>query len=160
MGVAYLEQPFPAGDLDAHARLRDEVVAPVVLDEPIDSRAAAIRAIEAGACDVVTVKPARLGITDARAVHDIALAAGLRTKVSGLVETHVGRAHARAVASLPGTAFSDIGDASWFLAGRVGEPGLCVAEVGSAPGIGFTPDPGVFAAYVVRESVLGSRIWD
>src|SRR5665811_2434782 len=61
-GVAYVEQPFPVDDLDAHARLRDEIVAAVALDEPIDSEVAAIRAVEAGACDLLVVKPARVGI--------------------------------------------------------------------------------------------------
>lgn len=158
IGVAYIEQPFATDDLESHAQLRAEVVAPVVLDETIDSRDAAIRAIEAGACDIVGVKPGRLGISNARVIHDIALAAGLRIKASGLVETGVGRAHARAIASLPGAVYSDIAEASWFLEGSVGEGPA--AEATEQPGIGFVPDPEQFASYVVREAALGSRIWD
>lgn len=154
LGVAYIEQPFPRDDLEAHARLRDEIVAPVALDEPIDSVNAAIRVIEAGACDLIVVKPARIGIGAARTVHDLALAAGQRIKASGLVETDIGRAFTRAVASLPGAHHSDVAEASWYLAGGVGRSRS--REVG----IGFDPDPEVFAPYVVAESPLGSRIWD
>ncbi|MEA3501394.1 MAG: enolase C-terminal domain-like protein [Actinomycetota bacterium] len=164
LGVEYVEQPFPPDDLASHARLRDEVVASVALDEPIDSEAAAIRAIEAGACDVLVVKPARVGMTAARAIHDLALAADLRIKASGLLETEIGRAHTLAIATLPAAVFSDVADASWYLTGSIVRVGM-VPFTGDltptdSPGIGFEPDPEAFAPYVVRESSLGSRIWD
>lgn len=163
-GIAYVEQPFAAGDLASHARLRDELVAPVALDEPIDSTSMAIKAIEAGAADILVVKPSRLGLTAARAIHDIALAAGLRIKASGLIETAIGRAHTLAIATLPAAVHSDVAAPSWYLDGsveRVGSEGRrgCM-DLSDLPGIGFEPDPEVFAPYVVRESVLGSRIWD
>ena len=164
LGVDYVEQPFAADDLAAHARLRDEIVAAVALDEGIDSTGAAIRAIEAGACDLVVVKPGRLGLSAARAVHDVALAAGLRIKASGLLETDIGRAHTLAIASLPAAAWSDIAAASWFVDGAVSadEPSITggCATLAERPGIGVDPDPEVFAPYVMRESVLGSTIWD
>lgn len=164
LGVEYIEQPFPARDLESHTRLRDEVVASVALDEPIDSEAAAIRAIEAGACDLLVVKPARVGMTAARAIHDLALAADLRIKASGLLETEVGRAFTFAVAALPAAVFSDVAEASWFLDGSILGGGVDPSNSGStptnAPGIGFDPDPTTFAPYVVAVSDLGSRIWD
>lgn len=164
LGVNYVEQPFAASDLTAHARLREEMVAAVALDEAIDSTSAAIRAIEADACDLIVAKPGRLGLSAARTVHDVALAAGLRIKASGLLETDIGRAHTLAIASLPAAAWSDIAAASWFFDGAMSahEPAVvagCVV-LPKAPGIGMDPDPEVFAPYVVRESVLGSRIWD
>jgi O-succinylbenzoate synthase len=164
LGVGYVEQPFAAEDFVSHARLRNEVVAAVALDEGIDSTGAAIRAIEADACDLLVVKPGRLGIRAARAVHDIALAAGLRIKASGLLETDVGRAHTLAVASLPAAAWSDIAVASWFVDAAISAEGPAVVDgrvaLAELPGIGVEPDPAVFAPYVVRESVLGSMIWD
>jgi len=164
LGVDYVEQPFPADDLDAHARLRDEIVAPVALDEPIDSETAAIRVIERGAADLIVVKPSRLGVTASRTIHDLALAAGLRIKASGLIETAVGRAHTHAVASLPAAVFSDVARPGWFLAGAVeADAAVGPADVVSLPllpGSGVDPDPEVFAPYVVGEAPLGSRIWD
>lgn len=164
LGVGYVEQPFAADDLASHARLRDEIVAAVALDEGIDSTGAAIQAIEADACDLLVVKPGRLGIRAAREVHDVALAAGLRIKASGLIETDVGRAHTLAVASLPAAVWSDIAVASWFVDAVISAEGPPVVDGRIAlverPGIGLEPDPAVFAPYVVRESVLGSTIWD
>ena len=164
LGVAYVEQPFAADDLVSHARLRDEIVASVALDEPIDSETAAIQAIEAGACDLLVVKPARVGMTAARGIHDLALSAGLRIKASGLLETETGRAFSLAIATLPGAVFSDIAEASWFLDGSTLSIGGDSLSHGSSPtnatGIGFDPDPAVFARYEVRASDLGSRIWD
>ncbi len=164
LGVDYIEQPFAADDLAAHGRLRDEIVAAVALDETIDSTAAAIRAIDAGACDLVVVKPGRLGLAAARTIHDIALAAGIRIKASGLIETDVGRAHTLAVASLPAATWSDIAAASWFFSAAISGDAATAEDghltLGEQSGIGVDPDPEVFAPYVVRESVLGSRIWD
>jgi len=159
MGVEYIEQPFPADDLISHSRLRDEVVASVALDEPIDSEVAAIRVIEAGACDLLVVKPARVGMTAARVIHDLALAGGLRIKASGLLETEIGRAFTFGIATLPGATYSDVAEASWFLDGSIVRADDDPTPT-NAIGIGFDPDPAMFARYVVRASDLGSRIWD
>lgn len=158
LGVDYIEQPFPADDLASHARLREEVVVGIAIDEAIDSTGAAIRAIEIGACDILVVKPARLGISASRAVHDIALAAGLRIKASGLLETEIGRAATLAVATLPAATHSDIAPSSWYLVGGVGGlevmPHAASVTPSTHPGIGFTPDPEAFAPYVVREAAI------
>jgi len=164
LGVDYVEQPFAADDLASHARLRDELVASVALDEPIDSAAGAIRAIEAGACDLVVVKPSRVGLAASRVIHDIALVAGLRIKASGLLETEIGRASTLAVATLPAATHSDIAPSSWYLAGSIGgsETDSTSGSItpSNNPGIGFTPDPEAFAPYVVREAAIGPRIWN
>ena len=158
LGVDYIEQPFATGDLASHARLRDEIVARVALDEAIDSSAAAIRAIEAGACDLVVVKPSRVGLAASRAIHDIALAAGLRIKASGLLETEIGRASTLAVATLPAATHSDVAPSTWYLAGGIGgeppDPPAGSITPSMHPGIGFTPDPEVFDQFVVREAPI------
>jgi len=162
-GVDYIEQPFAADDLASHARLRDEMVAPIALDEPIDSATAAIRAIEAGACDLVVVKPSRVGLAASRVIHDIALAAGLRIKASALLETEIGRASTLAVATLPAASHSDIAPSSWYMAGGIGgtEPDSTSGSItpSNLPGIGFTPDPETFAPYVVREAAISQTAW-
>ena len=161
LGVDYVEQPFAPDDLASHARLRDEIVASVALDEAIDSAAAAIRAIEAGACDLLVVKPSRAGLAASRAIHDIALGAGLRIKASGLLETEIGRASTLAVATLPAATRSDVAPSSWYLAGGVGggaqDPAAGAITPSNLPGIGFTPDPETFARYIVREAPINLR---
>ncbi|GAB6860187.1 mandelate racemase/muconate lactonizing enzyme family protein [Haloplanus litoreus] len=73
LDLAYLEQPLPAGDLSGHAALRDRGV-DVAVDETLaEMHPAAV--LEAGAADVLILKPMALGgpgrayraATDARA---------------------------------------------------------------------------------------------
>lgn len=156
LDVAYIEQPFAPDDLESHALLRGEIVADVVLDESIDGIEAVVGAIEADAADVVAVAPGRIGLAACRAAHDVALAAGLRIKASGLLESGIGRAHVLAVASLPGTAHSDLGDERWFLSERTTVPGSTVdggwIHASDSPGIGEAPDLLALAPFVVREA--------
>ncbi len=157
--VAYLEQPFPAADLRSHAGLRHEMLADVAVDEPIDSAQAAIAAIEAGAADILVVKPGRIGLGGCRVIHDLALAAGLRVKASGLLETAIGRAHTLAVATLPGAVHSDVALDSWFFASATGSPRRVVADgwinASAEPGIGVSPDLDALARSIVRETTIG-----
>jgi L-alanine-DL-glutamate epimerase-like enolase superfamily enzyme len=110
----------------------------------------------------VVVKPSRVGLAASRAIHDIALAAGLRIKASGLLETEIGRASTLAVATLPAASHSDIAPSSWYLVGGIGgtEPDFTSGSItpSNHPGIGFTPDPEAFAPYVVREAALSLSI--
>ena len=100
-------------------------------------------------------------MTAARAIHDLALAAGLRIKASGLLETEIGRAFTFGIATLPGAIYSDVAEASWYLDGSTVRADDDPAPTPTnATGIGFDPDPAMFARYVVRASDLGSRIWD
>jgi O-succinylbenzoate synthase len=157
LGVAYIEQPFARLDLEAHRRLRDETVAAVALDEPVDSIQAAARIVEAGAADLLVVKPARLGLEACRTIHDLALAAGLRVKASGLLETGIGRAHTLAVATLPGSVHSDLAVAGDFLQVDPVVPDIPLTAGRFTPlpdaGIGCGPDDAAMAPYVVRETI-------
>ena len=159
LDVAYIEQPFPAADLRSHAGLRQEMLADVALDEPIDSVRAAIVAIEAGAADVLVVKPGRIGLGACRVIHDLALAAGLRVKASGLLETAIGRAHTLAIATLPGAVHSDVAFDSWFFASATGSPRLAVVDgsitASTEPGIGVSPDLDALAPHVIRDITIG-----
>ena len=71
VGLACLEQPLAVDDLLAHARLAERLATPICLDEPLTSLAAIEAAVALGACEVVCLKPARVGgWIAARAVHD------------------------------------------------------------------------------------------
>ena len=157
LGVAYIEQPFAAFDLEAHRRLRDETVAAVALDEPIDSIEAAVTIVEEDAADLLVVKPARLGPEACRTIHDLALAAGLRVKASGLLETSIGRAHTLAIATLPGMIHSDLAVAGDFLEADPVSPRIPMTGGRFLPlpsaGIGCEPDETAIAPYIVRETV-------
>jgi O-succinylbenzoate synthase len=160
LGLELLEQPFAPEDLVGHARLRREIATPICLDESITSEASARRAIEAGACDVLNLKPGRLGghAVSIR-IHDLARAAGVPVWCGGMLETGVGRAHNLALASLPG--FTLPGDLSassryWardivvrpheLIGGRMAVP--------RAPGTGVDVDVDFVRSQTLREATF------
>ena len=60
-GLAYLEQPLPADDLEGSAAVARRMDTPIALDESVSSDAGARTAIAFGAADLLNVKPARVG---------------------------------------------------------------------------------------------------
>lgn len=157
LGLELLEQPLAVADLPGHARLRRELVTPICLDESIISEAAACEAIAMGACDVMNLKPGRLGGHAASVrVHDVARSAGLPVWCGGMLESGIGRAHDLALASLPG--FTLPGDIS--ASARYWERDVVVSAfelidgrmtVPSGPGIGVRVDDDFLRALTVRE---------
>ncbi len=116
LGLAYLEQPLPAADLEGHAGLRRHLATPICLDEPVTSAEAVERIIELGAADLVSLKPGVLGPAATVTAIEMLSSAGVGVKIGGLVETSVGRAHALALASRPSVSYTDLVPPSWLLA--------------------------------------------
>ena len=97
-----IEQPFPKEELLAHARLGERISTPICLDESITTVHAAAAALALGACQVINIKPARVGgYLEARAIHDLCWAQGIPVFCGGLLETGIGRAANLALATLP-----------------------------------------------------------
>jgi len=153
----YIEQPYPAMALTASADLARSTPIPIVLDESIRSAADARAAITAHAAAVLTINPAVVGLRGALDVQRATADAGLRFKASGLLETGIGRAHTRAIASLRGESFSDIAPATAFFAIDATVPVLDVAaarKVTAAPGIGVSVDLELLEPYVIDEGIV------
>jgi O-succinylbenzoate synthase len=144
VGLACLEQPLGPADLLGHARLAARLDTPICLDEPLTSLEAVEAAVALGACEVVCLKPARVGgWIAARAVHDRCAELGVPVWVGGMLETGVGRAANLAVAGLPhlslppdldprGRYHPDLADPRLPVDGAVALP--------SGPGTGAEPD--------------------
>ena len=99
--IELVEQPVPAADLDAMARLRRTSPIPIGADEAILGLEHARRAIDAGSADVLIVKPGIAGgVSVARAIDDLARAAGLRTIVTTALEVGPGLAAALHAAAM------------------------------------------------------------
>ncbi|MEF8779640.1 MAG: o-succinylbenzoate synthase [Haloferacaceae archaeon] len=106
VGVSYLEQPLPPGNLEAHARLRGRDVG-VALDESLAagelgaSPTDRLRAVlEAEAADVVVLKPMALGGPDrAAAAAAAAREAGVEPAVTTTIDAVVARTAAVHVAA-------------------------------------------------------------
>ncbi|MEV0676442.1 o-succinylbenzoate synthase [Actinosynnema sp. NPDC050436] len=97
-----IEQPLPEEDIRGHAELQRRIATPVCLDESIVSARAAADAISLGACQVVNVKPGRVGgYLEARRIHDVCAAHDVPVWCGGMLETGIGRAANLALAALP-----------------------------------------------------------
>ncbi|MBP2326402.1 O-succinylbenzoate synthase [Kibdelosporangium banguiense] len=146
-GLLLIEQPFDEEDVLGHAELAKVISTPVCLDESITSARAAADAIRLGACQIVNIKPGRVGgYLEARRIHDVCVAHGVPVWAGGMLETGIGRAANVALAALPGcTVPGDTSASDRYYRTDITEP--FVLEDGhlgvpSGPGIGVTPIPG------------------
>jgi O-succinylbenzoate synthase len=139
-----IEQPLEEEDVLGHADLARQIRTPVCLDESIVSAQAAAAAILLGACQVVNIKPGRVGgYLEARRIHDVCVAHGVPVWCGGMLETGLGRAANVALAALPG--FSLPGDTS--ASGRYYRSDVTLPfvlddghlAVPTGPGLGVTP---------------------
>ena len=140
----YVEQPVPAAEIDALARLRRNSPVRIAADESAATPDGAARVIESGAADVVVLKPAVLGgPAGALAVAARARAGGCDVVFTHAFETAVGARHALHCAAAWGDPGAIHGLVTRGLFEEdVGEPvggrdGF--AEPGREPGIGILP---------------------
>ena len=103
--LEWVEQPVPALDLAAFARLRRVSPVPLAADESVSGEDAARRVLAGGCADVLVLKPSILG--GLRSAQRIALAAeraGTDVVVTSLLDSGLGiAAAAHLAASLPGS---------------------------------------------------------
>lgn len=103
LNLLLIEQPLDEEDLWDHHRLQKEFKTAICLDESILSLQHARQALEMEACRVINIKAGRVGgLSEAVAIHDYCLSAGMPVWCGGMLETGVGRASNLALASLPG----------------------------------------------------------
>lgn len=97
-----IEQPLPHDDIFDHAKLKTQLNAPLCLDESIVSPDHCRWAIEMNACDIVNIKPARIGgFVDSVKIHDMCQEIDMPVWHGGMLETGIGRVGNVALASLP-----------------------------------------------------------
>jgi len=141
-----IEQPLPEHDIIGHARLADEVTTPICLDESLVSASGTADAIELGACDIVNIKPGRVGgYLEAVRIHDLCVARAVPVWCGGMLETGIGRAANAALAALPGfTLPGDISASTRFYARDIVTDPITIDDghvaVPSTPGLGFDLD--------------------
>ncbi len=156
LGLCFIEQPFDPDNTETSAELAARIETPICLDESIISPQAAQRALEAGACSMVAVKPARLGgFRASRQVLEIAAAAGAGAWVGGMLESGIGRAGALAAATLPGTtAPADLAPPRrFFTTDLLRDPWTVeegAIELSDRPGLGFEVDADAVERFSTR----------
>ena len=153
-----IEQPMDEDDVRGHAELARVVRTPICLDESITSARAAAAAIVMGACQIVNIKPGRVGgYLEARRIHDVCAAHGIPVWCGGMLETGLGRAANIALAALPGFVLpGDTSASARYYRQDVTPPFVLDhghLPVPARPGIGIDPVPDVL------DSVTTSRQW-
>ena len=144
--LQYIEQPFPAPDVEESARLAESIATPICLDESLTDRSRVHAALTRHPGFVINAKPSRLGgHTETLAVHRLAVDAGADLWCGGYLETGIGRAHLVAAATLPGfTLAADISASSRYWSHDIVQPEWAVSDGAlhptTAPGIGVAVD--------------------
>jgi o-succinylbenzoate synthase len=145
-----IEQPLDEEDVLGHADLAKIVRTPICLDESIVSARAAADAIRMGACEIVNIKPGRVGgYLEAKRIHDVCSAHGVPVWCGGMLETGLGRAANVALAALPGfTLPGDTSASDRYYRADITEPFVLDSghlSVPTGPGIGVEPLPEALA---------------
>ena len=147
-----IEQPLDPDDLCGHVELTRRLSTPVCLDESIWSLSRLEEAIAAEACDMVCIKPSRLGgLLPAVAAHDLCVEAGIGAWCGGMLETSLAAICEHHLGGPPrvrppggserGRTFHRTGSLPSGRRSR-GSRGRAVpiVEVHSGPGVGPAPD--------------------
>ncbi|HEY5436303.1 MAG TPA: mandelate racemase/muconate lactonizing enzyme family protein [Candidatus Limnocylindrales bacterium] len=169
--LEYVEQPLAGDDAADLAELRRRVRIPIAADETVTSLRAARVLLDAGAVDVLVVKPARVGGPVAAAeIAALAAERNVPVVVSTLFETGVGIAAALAVAaalpSVQGARLQHAPDHGLATAGvlehdllvdglPVEEGRMRVPGVPAGGGLGITLDERAMARFLVESAAGG-----
>ncbi|MFO7538471.1 MAG: o-succinylbenzoate synthase [Chloroflexota bacterium] len=159
LDLLMIEQPLAHDDIYQHSRLRPLLQTPLCLDESITGLAQAQLACALRACDIINVKPSRVGgWTTARQIHDLGRETGLGLWVGGMLETGIGRAAQLALAALPGfTLPGDISASERYYVPDITAPFHLNREdssisVPTGPGLGVTVDWAQLTAVTQRKA--------
>lgn len=158
-GLLLIEQPLAVDDLLGHAALRQQLQTPICLDESITSAREAAQAITLGACEVVNIKPGRVGgLLEAKRIHDVCVAHGVPVWCGGMLETGIGRAANVALAALPGFSLpGDTSASSRYYERDVTDPFVLRAghlDVPQGPGIGVRPLSDVLDEFTTDQEII------
>ncbi len=157
--LVMLEQPLAHDDIYQHGQLQRILNTPICLDESIDSPDQATWALKIGACQMINIKPGRVGgLWQTRQIHDICFEQGIPVWCGGMLETGVGRAANLAAASLPNFILpTDNGPTKRYWAEDIIEQEFTLNSEDSTitvpdrPGLGVTPDPDRMEKYLVQK---------
>lgn len=161
LDLACIEQPLGSNDLEGHALVARSMRTSVCLDESLHSPDSVRSAVAMGACEVVCVKPGRLGgLTAALEVYRVCADAGVPLWVGGMFESGYARSVNTALAALPGFVLpGDLAPADTYLTedlvsapliDRQAPDGRLRVGVHLAPGMAPPPDHEVLARRTVR----------
>jgi muconate cycloisomerase len=147
LGIALVEQPLPAWNVEGLARVRQRSAVPVMADECVFDAHDALRVAAAGAADVLSLKIVKHGgLLGLRRVASVAEAGGLSLYGGCLLESSIGAAaHIHAFAGLRSLAWGCEHFGPHILTEDLATEPLRIADfqihLPTGPGLGVTPDP-------------------
>ena len=147
MGVALVEQPLPAWNVEGLARVRARSMVPIMADECVFDAHDMARVAAAGAADTVSLKIVKHGgLLGTRKVASVAEAAGLSLYGGCLLESSIGAAaHLQVFAALRRLDWGCEHFGPHILVEDLAEVPLRIAEfhihLPTGPGLGVTLDP-------------------
>ena len=158
-GLLLIEQPLAEDDVRGHAELARRIATPVCLDESVTSARAAADAIALGACQIINVKPGRVGgYLEARKIAAVAAANGVPVWCGGMLETGIGRGANAALAACPEfTLPGDVSASGRFYARDITEPFVLEdghIAVPTGPGIGVDVLPDVLQEHTTAVETI------
>ena len=159
-GLILIEQPLAHDDIVDHAQVQAALRTPICLDESIHSAEDARKAIALGSCQIINIKPGRVGgLLETKRIHDLCAAAGVPVWCGGMHEFGIGRAHNIAVSSLPNFSIhGDVSGSDKYYAEDIVTPAIRAVNgaipVSTAAGLGFAVDQRLLAKYTVGSVVL------
>jgi O-succinylbenzoate synthase len=156
-----IEQPLSHDDIIDHAKLQAQLSTPICLDECIRTVRHAEQAIELRACRIINIKLGRVGgFSQAKRVHDVALAAGIPVWCGGMLEAGIGRAHNIALSTLPNFVLpGDVSASKRYWKRDIIVPPVEVSATGTIsvrdePGLGYAIDHDWMRQVTVEEDTL------
>ncbi len=148
-GMLAIEQPLPAHQRIAMARLQARMRTAIALDESVTSLHDVEEAIDRGSCRIVNIKIGRVGgLTNAMRILDLCRSAGIGTFVGAKYDYGIGRWTNIHFATLPGVTLpSDCGPGDRYFVNDPTAPPVEFVTPGyvmprDAPGIGAQLIPG------------------
>ena len=159
-----IEQPLDA-TLEEYAKLHLMLRTSICLDETISTDRDACEMIALASATIVNIKPGRVGgLSEAIAIHDTCVKAGVRVWCGGMLETGIGRAYNVALASLPGFQLpGDISPSARYWQRDIITSPWVMSDDGfmnvplSSPGIGVEPDLDFIDEITVRRGTINRR---
>ncbi len=101
LNLMMIEQPLSHDDIIDHAKLQQQLLTPICLDESIHSLEDAKKAIELGSCRIINIKIGRVGgLTESKKIQDYCKEKGIPVWCGGMLEAGIGRAHNIALTTL------------------------------------------------------------
>ncbi len=162
-GLLMVEQPFPREDLIGHIRLGQQIETPICLDESIGSGLEAEQALELGACQIINIKPGRVGgLGEAVVIHDHCRVGRVPVWCGGMLETGIGRAANLALAALPGfTLPGDISASDRYYVEAIARPRFELNQDGTIdvpndPGLGVEIDRPALDRFTLKHETFSA----